>query len=339
MQFEELAELWDVEPGWLNTASYGVPPKVALAALERPLNEWRRGATGWQSWDTAAGRVRNATARLLGTIPENITLGASASQVLAPIAASLPSGSRILIPDVEHTSNVFPWLVHDFDVQFVPPDNLAEAIDKETTAVAFSLVQSAGGAVAMTDKIVAAARSHNALVIVDATQAAGWLPINACLFDAVVVSAYKWLMCPRGTAFGYINPALHNKIRPTAANWYAGEGDASYGPPLRLAKSASRFDIALPWFSYVAAAPTLELILDIGVDLIHQHNLSLANKFRSRIGLPESNSAIVSISGLDSLHRLAKTGIRASARNGGARLAFHIYNTTDDVNAAVEALT
>lgn len=332
-------KLWEPEPGWLNTASYGVPPRPAFEALQCALDEWRRGANGWDKWDEASGRSRTAFARLVGTVPGDITLGASASQVLAPVAASLPPGSRVVVPDIEHTSNLFPWLVHHLDVHTMPPADLPAAINERTAAVAFSLVQSATGEVAPIDDIVAAARAHGALLVADATQAAGWLPVDTTRFDVLAVSAYKWLMCPRGTAFGYLSPAVRDRIRPIAANWYAGEGDASYGPPLRLAKDARRFDITPPWFSYVAAAPTLELLLDIGIDPIHQHDVGLANRFRTGLGMRLSNSAIVTVSKPGSAERLAAAGIRASVRNGGSRVAFHLYTTEADVDAALAVLT
>ncbi|MFF5210266.1 aminotransferase class V-fold PLP-dependent enzyme [Streptosporangium sp. NPDC000396] len=339
MQFVDAVKLWEPEPGWLNTASYGVPPRLAFEALQGPLDEWRRGANGWDKWDEATGRARAAFALLVGAMPGDIALGASASQVLAPVAASLPPGSRVVVPDIEQTSNLFPWLVHDFDVQTVPPADLAAAINERTAAVAFSLVQSATGEVAPIDDIVAAARAHGALLVADATQAVGWLPVDATRFDVLVVSAYKWLMCPRGTAFGYLSPAVRDRIRPIAANWYAGEGDASYGPPLRLAKDARRFDIALPWFSYVAAAPTLELLLDIGIGPIHEHDVRLANRFRTGLGMAPGDSAIVTVSKPGSAERLAAAGIRASVRNGGSRVAFHLYTTEADADAALSALT
>ncbi|WP_420838223.1 aminotransferase class V-fold PLP-dependent enzyme [Actinomadura citrea] len=91
-------------------------------------------------------------------------MGASASQVLAPVAASLPPGSRVVVPDIEQTSNLFPWLVQDLDVRTVPPADLPGAIDERTDAVAFSLVQSATGEAAAVDEVVAAARAHGALV-------------------------------------------------------------------------------------------------------------------------------------------------------------------------------
>lgn len=339
MNLDEAVSLWDPEPGWLNSASYGIPPGPALEAMHSALEEWRHGATGWDKWDRSTDRARGAFARLVGVASGDVAVGASASQLLAPVAASLPPGSRVVVPDIEQTSNLFPWLVNDLDVRTVPPADLPGAIDEHTDAVAFSLVQSATGEVAASDEVVAAARAHGALVIADATQAVGWLPVDATPYDVLAVSAYKWLMCPRGTAFCYVGPGVRDRIRPLAANWYAGEGDASYGPPLRLAKDARRFDIAVPWFSYVAAAPTLELLLEIGIDAVHEHNVRLANRFRVGLGMTPSDSAIVSVARPDAAERLAAAGIRASVRQGAARLAFHLYTTEADVDAAITALT
>jgi selenocysteine lyase/cysteine desulfurase len=334
----DAVNLWEPEPGWLNTASYGIPPRPAVEALQRSLEEWRHGANGWDKWDASTDRARSAFARLVGASSRDITVGTAVSQILAPVAASLPRGSRVVIPDIEQTSNLFPWLAQDLDVHTVPPGELPAAIDDRTAAVAFSLVQSATGEVAPIEEVAAAARAHGALLVADATQAAGWLPVQATRFDVLAVSAYKWLMCPRGTAFGYVSPSVRDRIRPIAANWYAGEGEASYGPPLRLAADARRFDIAVPWFSYVAAAPTLELLLDIGVERIHDHDVRLANRFRAGIGLPRGESAFVTIGEPDAARRLTAAGIRVSVRNGGARLAFHLYNTDGDVDAALTAL-
>ena len=173
----------------------------------------------------------------------------------------------------------------------------------------------------------------------DATQAVGWLPVDAAPFDVLAVSAYKWLMCPRGTAFCYVSPAVRDRIRPLAANWYAGDGDASYGPPLRLAEDARRFDIAAPWFSYVAAAPTLELLLEIGVGAIHEHDVRMADRFRAGLGMPSGDSAIVTVTRAGAAERLAEAGVRASVRKGAVRLAFHLYTTEADVDTAVAALS
>src|SRR5262245_15531857 len=166
------------------------------------LADWRSGRTSWEPWDESTQRARRAYAQLIGVDQGDVCVGAQVSQILAPVAVAL-AGKRFLVPDVEFTSNLFPWFVAG-QVRTVPVAALADRIDANTDVVAFSLVQSANGELADYPAIVAAARVHGALVIVDATQACGWLPFDGSLADAVVTSTYKWLMSPRGAALGYL---------------------------------------------------------------------------------------------------------------------------------------
>jgi selenocysteine lyase/cysteine desulfurase len=333
-------ELWDPMPGWLNTASYGLPPRPAFEALQAVLADWRVGRTSWEGWDTSTSRSREAFARLIGVDAADVCVGAQVSQLLAPIAAALTPNTRVLAPVGEFASNLFPWLVAG-DVRTVPVPQLADAIDARTDMVAFSLVQSATGEVADYPAIVRAARAHGAVVVVDATQAAGWLPFDGSLADAVVVGAYKWLMSPRGSAFGYLTPALQERLTPYAAGWYAGEDvhASYYGPPMRLATSARRFDISPAWFAYVGTAPALELVEEIGVEAIGEHNVRLANRFLAGLGRPPGISAIVTVDVPDAEERLAAAGVRAAVRAGHVRAAFHVYSTDADVDLALDALS
>jgi selenocysteine lyase/cysteine desulfurase len=340
----DAVQLWDPEPGWLNTASYGLPPRPAVDAMHTALGEWRRGSVQWETWDLSTNRARAAFARLAGVDAGDVAVGASVSGVLSVVPAALPPGARVVVPDIEFTSNLFPWLVHadrGVRVDTVPLGKLAEAIDARTDVVAFGVVQSATGEVAPVGDIVAAARAHDALIVGDASQAAGWLPIEAARFDVLVCAAYKWLMAPRGTAFGYFSPAVRDRFRPLQANWYAGDDpyDSYYGPPLRLASTARRFDLSPGWFAYVGAAPSLELLADIGIDAVHAHDVALADRFRAGLGLPPGDSAIVSadIPGADV--RLAAAGVRAAVRGGRLRASFHLYTTEADVDRALDALT
>jgi selenocysteine lyase/cysteine desulfurase len=223
----------------------------------------------------------------------------------------------------------------------VPLRALADEVDSRTDLVAFSLVQSADGTVAPYDDIVAAARAHDALVVVDATQACGWLPFDASRADVVAVGAYKWLMAPRGAAFAYLAPAARARMTPSAAGWYAGEDvhASYYGPPLRLAGDARRFDISPAWFSYVGAAPALELIAQVGLPAIREHNVALANRFLVGLGRPPGDSAIVTVDVPGAEERLAAAGVRAAVRAGRVRASFHLYSTEADVDLALSALT
>ncbi|MGC4773559.1 aminotransferase class V-fold PLP-dependent enzyme [Micromonospora sp. DT44] len=343
MEIAQAQQLWKPEPGWLNTASYGLPPEPGWTALQDSLAQWRVGSTSWEGWGESVQRSRTTFAGLVGVPDVDVAVGATVSQMLAPVAASLPAGATVVVPEIEFTSNLFPWLVQEergVTVRTVPVDGLVDAIDADTDVVAFSLVQSSDGAVAAYDEIVAAARAHGALVVVDATQACGWLPFDGSRADVVAVGGYKWLMNPRGTAYAYLAPALRERLRPDAAGWFAGQDPHAsyYGPPLRLADDARRFDISPAWFSWVGAAPAMELVAEIGVPAIQAHNVALANRFLTGLGRPAGDSAIVAVDVPDAEQRLAAAGIRAAVRAGRVRASFHLYSTEADVDAALTAL-
>lgn len=331
--------MWDPQPGWLNTASYGLPPRRAFEAMQAMLADWRVGRTSWESWDVATQRSREAFGRLINVPGDDVCVGAQVSQVLAPVAAGL-AGRRFLVPAEEFTSNLFPWLVAG-QVRTAPAATLAEHVDSATDVVAFSLVQSADGAVADYAGIVAAARAHGALVVVDVTQACGWLPFDGSLADVVAGGAYKWLMSPRGSAFAYLAPHVRELLTPYAAGWYAGEDvhGSYYGEPLRLAGSARRFDISPSWPVYSGTAPALEVVEELGVTAINAHDVRLANRFRAGLGLPPGNSAITVVDVPGAEERLRRAGVRAAVRAGRVRASFHIYTTDADVDLALNALT
>lgn len=334
---------WRPEGVYLNTASYGLPPEAAWNALQGALESWRAGDTSWEPWGGATEGARGEFAALVGVGPEQVAVGSTVSGLLGPVAESLPRGSRVLVPAEEFTSNLWPYLVHEdrgVRVQAVPAARLAESIDDACDVVAFSAVQSATGEVADLDAIEAAARHHGAVTVVDATQACGWLPLDAARFDFVVCAAYKWLMSPRGSAFLTVRPERLGSVRPTAAGWYAGEDvhTSYYGMPLRLAKSTRRLDTSPAWFSWVGTQPAIELVNRIGVPAIRRHNVELANAFRSGLGLDPGNSAIVSAEVPGAEAKLEGTDIQASTRAGKLRTAWHLYNTMDDVDSTLKAL-
>ena len=129
-------------------------------------------------------------------------------------------------------------------------------------------------------------------------------------------------------------------IVPLTAGWYGGEDvHASYfGPPLRLAASARRLDTSPAWFSWVGTAPALEVLEQIGVGAIHEHDVGLANRFRAGLGLEPSNSAIASVAIDDASERLEREGVMAAMRGGRLRTSWHVYNTAGDVDRVLDVL-
>jgi selenocysteine lyase/cysteine desulfurase len=334
--------LWNPAGPYLNTASFGLPPRPAWEALQEALDDWRRGRTSWEHWNESTDRARELFAQLVGVPVQRVAAGSTASTFVGVIAASVPDGARVVVPEIDFASLLFPFLVHEqrLDVVTVPLERLADAVDELTDVVAFSAVQSSSGAVADVEAVLSAAAANEALTIVDATQACGWLPLDASRFDALVCANYKWLMSPRGTAFLTLSQRLQERTEPLLAGWYAGDDvyASYYGRPLRVAATARRLDTSPAWFNWVAAAPTLETLLAVGVEAVHEHDVALANRFRAGLDLPASNSAIVSTDVPGAAEKLAAAGIQAATRAGSLRASFHLYNTTDDVDAALAAL-
>jgi selenocysteine lyase/cysteine desulfurase len=343
VQIAEAAREWHPTGVWLNTASYGLPPDCAWEALQGALEDWRGGRTSWEHWGDSTEGARAAFAALVGVAPEAVATGATVSELIGLVAASIPDGARVLAPDIDFASVLFPFMVQErrgVDVRLVPPSRLPDEIDDTTDVVAFSAVQMASGEVADLDAVANAAAAHGALTLVDGTQGCGWLHLDASRFDVVVCHAYKWLMAPRGTAFMAVRPDLLDRIVPAAAGWWAGDDPHTsyFGPPLRLTSDARRLDASPAWFPWVGTQPALELVVAIGVEAIHDHDVGLANRFRAGLGLEPSNSAIVVADVPGARERLERAGITAAERGGRLRTAWHVYNTEADVDAALDAL-
>ena len=341
---DEAREQWAPAGVYLNTASYGLPPRDGFDALQAALADWRGGRTSWEHWGESAESARASFAQMVGVPATRVSIGATVSGFVGLVAASIPDGSRVVVPEEEFTSTLFPFLVQQeqrkLTVTTVPAARLAEAIDGRTDVVALSAVQMSSGEVADIEAVVAAAAHHGARTLLDATQACGWMPVDATRFGVVVCAGYKWLTSPRGTAFMAVGDAFQDEIVPHSAGWYAGaDVHASYfGPPLRLATDARRFDTSPAWFSWVGAAPALALLNRIGVDAVYEHDVALANRFRAGLGMPPSNSAIVSVAREGANERLECAGIVAALRGGKLRASWHLYNTEADVDAALDAL-
>ena len=125
-------EQWRPETTYLNTASYGLPPTATWDELQAALAEWRGGATSWEKWMPSVDRARAAFAELVGVRLDDVTIGANVSSLFGPLAAALPAGTRVLAPEGDFTSLLFPFLAQaarGVEVSLVPLERLAEAVD------------------------------------------------------------------------------------------------------------------------------------------------------------------------------------------------------------------
>jgi selenocysteine lyase/cysteine desulfurase len=329
-------ETFDVPAGYLNTASVGIPPATVADATATAISLWRTGSVQPAEYDKHVAMAREAWARLIGVPHTWVASGASVSQMVSLVAAGLPDGTRVVTVGGEFTSAVFPFAARGLPVTEVTHAELPIAA-RAHDLVAVSVVQSADGTVADLDAL----REAGTPVLLDATQAVGWLPLRLDWAEWVVGGSYKWLLAPRGAAWLSVRPDMFERTRPIAANWYAGEDpwQAVYGLPLRLAADARRFDLSPVWFSQVGAAAAVPWLAGLDTAAVHDHCVRLADATLAGLGLPPRGSAIVSVDAPDAAARLASAGITSAIRAGRPRLSFHLYNTDEDVEMVLESLS
>ncbi|MCI9856658.1 aminotransferase class V-fold PLP-dependent enzyme [Microbacterium proteolyticum] len=331
---------------YLAACTLGLPTRGTVRAVRADLDAAASGRPDIAAASRAVEDARSAYARLVHSPVGDVAIASQTSVMVSLIAASLPDGAEVLCPEGDFSSLVAPFAHAGRGIRLrtAPLAHLADAVTSDTSLVAFSLVQSATGEVADAAGIAAAATRAGARTLCDLTQAAGWLPVDATLFDATVCHAYKWLCCPRGVGFLTVTPSFAATLLPVQAGWYSGDDPwaSCYGTGGTLASDARRFDVSPAWQAFVGAAPALEMFADAAITELHAHATGLAARFRAGLGLahPTRPSAIVTWPDAtgEALARLTAHGITASGRAGRARVAFHVFNDDADVNRALEAL-
>lgn len=340
---EAFGETFDVPAGYLDTAAIGLPPVRAADTLIHAITQWRSGALRITDFDADVVAARNAWAQLVGVASSDVATGASVSQLVGLVAASVPENTKVLTVHSEFTSVTFP---------FAAQGHRGITVTETTTAglfsqlhahdlVAISAVQSADGAVIDMDALRTAAQEAGAQVLVDVSQAAGWQPLQLAWADFVVGAAYKWLLAPRGAAWMAVRRDVLADVVPHVANW-SGAADiwsGLYGLPLRLAANARRLDHSPVWFSQRGAAISLPWLAGLDLIAVREHCVGLANSTLACLNMGPGDSAIIALDiGAEAAQRLHRAGVAISTRAGRVRLSFHLYNTMEDVERVLIAL-
>jgi selenocysteine lyase/cysteine desulfurase len=333
------AEHFEARGTYLNTATMGLPPRGTLDALAAAVDGWRSGTAHAPGYDAAVEAARASFARMVHVEASTVAVGHQASPLVGLVASAVPDGSTVLVPEGEFTSVTFPFLVHSgrgVRVREVPLDELPQHVDGGTGLVAVSAVQSSDGRVAPLDAVEEVCRRQGVDVLVDLTQATGWLDVDAGRFAYTVCSAYKWLLSPRGTAFLTVRADRWDALVPQAAGWYAGDDrwTSVYGLPLRLAADARRFDVSPAWHAWVATATSLGFLESVGVPALHDHAVAAEAAFAEGAGLEPAGRAIRALTADDAVPALlAAHDVVAAERAGRLRVSFHVHSTVEEADA------
>jgi selenocysteine lyase/cysteine desulfurase len=328
--------------GFLDTPTFGVPPRFVVEELRDCLQSWEQGRLEVSAFDEPMRTSRAAYAALIGVDEHRVAMGTSVSSLIGLVAASIPTGSRVATLRGEFTSVTFPFAAQagrGVTVTELPPGRLEDAAG-DFDVVAASLVQSADGAVLDVETMRRNVTESGTVTVIDLTQALGWKNIELPWADITVAASYKWLLGPRGVSWMSLSERMFEALVPHAANPYAGEDlwSSLYGLPMRLAGDARRFDSSPVWFSVFGAGLSLPWVASLDRAAVEAHTLDLAYRLRAELQLPPSDSAIVSIPAAHAADALQRAGIRASVRAGAARVGFHLYNTDADLDRLLDAL-
>jgi kynureninase len=367
-----------VERTYFATHCLGPVLDTALADLEDYRRTIALRNRAIETWLARIDEIRERFAQLVHADPDEIALGANATACHASLAAALdpdlgadrdasPGRTRIVTTSLDFPSTRYLWHAQarrGFEVIEVaspdgiamPADALVAAIDERVAIVAVSLVAYSNGALLRARRVIDAAHAAGAIVILDAYQAIGIVPIDvrALGADAVIAGTHKWLHgASNGLAFAYVRRALAERLTPAYPGWFSHARTLDFDPVYTPAPGARRFEQGSTSVEAVYAARAgVEFALDVGVEAIRARSFSLSDRLiagADALGIPlttprdHAERAGVVCLGIRDPGRVAEQlrarGIDVDTRPGtGIRLSLHPCNLPDEVDHVLAQL-
>jgi len=357
---------------YLNQASLGLIGQPAVTAMHTFIDEVARHGNLYMSDSDEVGyceTLRERAARLFHCDSAQVAIVAGASEILGqlPLLLQPRLNSTILAVSSDFPAITRPWLrlaaLQDHRVRFVDDqptcnltDTLIEAIDEKTAVVAVSSVQYATGTVVDISRLRRSTAQVGARLIVDATQAAGAMRVDAAEWDAdaIVASGYKWLGGHGGVALAIMSPRLLEQIPPLPGWMGASDPFGFDATSVSLANDARRYtQSTMSYASMAGLTVALEQLLSLGHARFEAHARKLAamlvsdaskydwQPFRS-LGDHAASPHIVSLGHpRESVQAVVESlrghNIVCGIRGGRIRVSLAPYNDASDVNTLIEA--
>jgi len=327
---------------------------------------------------------RDRLAQLLGAPrAEQIIFTRGATSALNGVARgvehSLRPGDEILLTEMEHHANLVPWIMlserRDVRLRHIPITEsgeldltrLKDLITPRTRVVSLTLVSNVLGTINPVAEVAAAAHRVGAMVVVDAAQAFGHLPLRLDALDAdlMAFSAHK--------AYGPMGVGVLAGTAEALEALMPWEGGGEMIREVRLesasyAELPDRLEAGTPNVAgVVATAPALDLLERVGLDRVRAHEQHVTGyalqalealgglhifgprdparrgglvSFEDPAIHPHDLASLVDQRGvaLRAGHHCAQPLHRRLGVVASARVSFGLYSTTDDVDALIDAL-
>jgi len=354
---------------YINSCSQGALSDSVRAAYDRYLADWDEHGAPWEYWVGQLEAVRGSIARLVKADEDEIAVTTSVSAGVSALASGLRFGEgrdKVVVSDFEFPTIGQIWHAQErrgVRVEHVPAqadgtiplERFEAAIDEQTALVAVTNVCFRNGSRLDVEAVTRLAHERGALVLVDAYQTVGSMPIDvrAIGCDFLCAGVLKYLLGSAGLGFLFCRRELVQGIEPTATGWFADrdifEMDIhDYSP----APTARRFEAGTPPIPPIyAGIAGIELMQEIGIAETEAHVRELnailhdgLEELGARAVTPrarEQSGALVCVASKDVnalVAALAAEGIVTSSRDDNLRISAHCYNTAEDVRAVLDVL-
>jgi len=287
-----------------NNAGAALMPEIAVKAmrefqvLEQSLGGYEAAQANAQTYGPSLANFKDAAAKLVGTLPENIAEMPNATAAWQrPFAAiAFRPGDRIITHELEYGSNYMSILaaaqqygakidiVRASDTGEIDLEHLGALITPRTRLISVTHVAAHSGTVQPVEAIGKLARQHNILYFLDSSQAVGQLPVDVQKIGCAVMAATgrKFLRGPRGTGFLYASPkfcAAHPpRIAEIQSAFITDDG------ALEFYTGAQRYET---WETSISAriglTKSIEYALSIGIETIARDIAKLSDYAEKQI--------------------------------------------------------
>ena len=179
------------------------------------------------------------------------------------------------------------------------------------------------------------------------------MDVRAAGIDVLGAGTVKFMLGSPGVAFMYVAEELHERLHPRITGWFGQRDPGEFQVDRHdEAPDAARFQLG------TAAIPAvydglagIDLIASVGLEPIGAWIDQLTALLFARLDEegfvpatprdPAKRGPQVAIRTLDMhgvVNGLADRGVIASCRDDNVRVAFHYYNTPDDIEVLIDAL-
>ena len=352
------------ETTYLINHSLGAMPAAAEDRLSEYTRAWnKRGIRAWEEgWWELPLTVGEQIGRLIGAPPGTVSMHQNVTIAEAIVVSCFDfDGARRRIvyeegnfPSVRYLYQALERRGADILVA-ADAEGVVEAIDERTLLVPVTHVLYKTGEIQDVEAIVAKAHEEGALVVLDAYQSVGTVPLDVTALgvDFAVGGSVKWLCGGPGAAWLYVRPDLATTLEPALTGWQAHARPFAFEPEQDYAEGSAGFLTGTPNVpALYAATAGYDVVEEIGVERIRersQHQTALLVELLDEAGFPaggpheperRGGTVVVQVPGSKRVNReLAERGVICDWRpDVGLRLGPHFFNSDDELRFAVEQI-